>query len=294
VKPLLEVKNLRKSYKNGVLAVDGIDLQIHAGSIYALVGPNGAGKTTTIKCILRLISCDSGEIDFKGKTITEDDIVQRISYVPEEKNLYEEFTVENMVNLSGRIISKFDLQRAFELVKSFKLPLAEKISSLSHGMKTQLYLSIAFAQNADIYILDEPTWGLDPIAQKTVLQMMCDLVGNGKGVFYTSHVLREVEKIADTVAIMHRGKILYSGTLTEAKEKFKTVVVTGDFSQRADLSSFHFFRKGGNFLILARDEEELSDILKQFPTSDVYEMDLEDIFEALVESETSRQGGERK
>ena len=142
--------------------------------------------------------------------------------------------------------------------------------------------------------MDEPTWGLDPIAQKTVLQMMCDLVGNGKGVFYTSHVLREVEKIADTVAIMHRGKILYSGTLTEAKEKFKTVVVTGDFSQRTDLSSFHFFRKGGNFLILARDEEELSDILKQFPTSDVYEMDLEDIFEALVESETSRQGGERK
>lgn len=292
--PLLEVKNLRKSYRKGFLAVDGIDLQIRAGSICALVGPNGAGKTTTIKCILRLIDYNSGEINFKGRTITEDDIVQRIFYVPEEKNLYEELTVENMVNLSGRITSNFDLQRAFELVGSFRLPRGEKISSLSHGMKTQLYLSIAFAQDADIYLLDEPTWGLDPIAQKTVLQMMCDLVGNGKGVFYTSHVLREVEKIADTVAIVHRGKILYSGTLTEAKEKFKTVVLKGDFSQRVDLSSFHFFKKGGNFLILARDEEELSDILKQFPTSDVYEMDLEDIFEALVESEINRQGGERR
>jgi ABC-2 type transport system ATP-binding protein len=211
---VLSVKNLKKYYGN-IHAVDGISFEVLKGEIFALLGPNGAGKTTTIKCILGLRRKDAGEIVLRGS----------ISFVPDGKELYGSYTVEKMVKVAKELTERFDEKKCFEYVERFQIPLNEKVSSLSSGQTTQLYLSIAFSQDAELYIFDEPTWGLDPIVRSQVLEMIRDLPLGDRSVLYTSHILSEVEKVADKVAIMNKGKILDMGYLDEIKEKYCAVTV---------------------------------------------------------------------
>ncbi len=211
---ILTVENLQKSYKNNK-AVDGVSLQLDRGQILALVGPNGAGKTTTIKCILGFRKPNSGKIELKGS----------YAYLPETKELYRHFSVEEMIEIAAALTKNFDLKKAVDLLEEFQIPLKEKIANLSHGMITQTYLSIILAQDADVYFLDEPTWGLDPLMRNKILEKIRELSYNNKGVFYTSHILSEVEKLADTVAIMVRGKILEMDQLDNLKDKYVLCIV---------------------------------------------------------------------
>uniref|UniRef100_A0A7C5Y8B3 ABC transporter ATP-binding protein n=1 Tax=Fervidobacterium nodosum TaxID=2424 RepID=A0A7C5Y8B3_9BACT len=211
---VLEVRDLRKYYKN-IKAVDGISFCVDKNEVFALLGPNGAGKTTTIKCILGLRNKDGGEIKLSGT----------VGYLPEGKELYQSYTVRKMIEITASITKDFDKDKCFKFIEQFDMPLSEKVSELSNGQTTQLYISLVLSQRAELYILDEPTWGLDPIVRNQILEMIRNIPFDGSSVLYTSHILSEVEKVADKVAIMNKGKIIEIGYLDDIKEKYCAIRV---------------------------------------------------------------------
>lgn len=255
---ILKVEGLSKSYKHKK-AVDNISFEVEQGCIFALLGPNGAGKTTTIKCILGLRKPDSGMIKLNGS----------FAYLPETKELYRHLTVEKMVEISSTITDNFDKQKAYETLADFQIPVKEKIANLSHGMLTQTYMAIVLAQKAEIYFMDEPTWGLDPLMRNKVLELIRQLSYNSSTIFYTSHILAEVEKIADTVAIMVKGKIVEMDHLDDLKEKYVLCVVP----KGKKLNGFHYKSTEGEDVYVVKKEVAEGSI--EPATFDV-------IFEAIV------------
>lgn len=255
---VLKVEGLSKSYKDKK-AVDNISFEIEQGCIFALLGPNGAGKTTTIKCILGLRKPDSGKITLNGS----------FAYLPETKELYRYLTVEKMVEISSMITENFDKQKAFQILSDFQIPFKEKIANLSHGMLTQTYMALVLSQKAEIYFMDEPTWGLDPIMRNKILEMIRQLSYNSSTVFYTSHILAEVEKIADIVAVMVKGKIVEMDHLDDLKEKYVLCVVP----KGEKLNGYHY---------KSTEDEDVYVVKKEFAQGSIEPATFEVIFEAIV------------
>ncbi|WP_448535489.1 ABC transporter ATP-binding protein [Pseudothermotoga sp.] len=255
---VLSVKNLVKSYRNK-RAVEGVSFDVEKGQIFALLGPNGAGKTTTIKCILGLRKADSGEITINGS----------YSYLPEQKELYRYMTVERIVQTNEKMSRMFNAKKAFELLEEFQIPLKEKIANLSHGMNTLAYLSLVFAEDVDLYLMDEPTWGLDPLMRNRVLELVRTMPQSGKSVLYTSHILSEVEKIADIVAIMVKGRIVEMDNLDNLKEKYVACVVPKG-------------EKLNGYLYRSTKEEDVYIVKRSEANGKIQPADFDMIFEALV------------
>jgi ABC-2 type transport system ATP-binding protein len=256
---ILSIENLTKKFNN-LTAVNTLSLNIENPEILAIIGPNGAGKTTTIKNILGLQYPTSGQINYKGT----------IAYLPENKELYDSYTVEKMVKITKSYTENFDEDKAYEYLKKFKIDKKYKIKKLSHGMKTMTYLSLLFAQDADIYIMDEPTWGLDSIMRNKVFDMIRELSYEEKTIIYTSHVLQEVEKIADEVAIMKNGEIIERCLIDDLKEKYVAVV------KKERTKGFLWKKVGEKFIYIEKRNE----------VEDNYEkLTFDNIFEALIEGE---------
>ncbi len=208
---ILKVEALSKVYKNGK-GVKGVSFNLEEGEILSILGPNGAGKTTTIKCIVGLRRSDSGTVILNGS----------FSYLPEEKKLYRWAKVSQMVKITERYVET-DEKRAMEILNDLKIPLSEKIANLSHGQLTSLYLALTLSQKADLYILDEPAWGLDPLSRSYVLEKIKEMPFEGKSVLYTSHIVEDVEKTSDRVLIMKDGNVLEDGYIDDMKEKYVAV-----------------------------------------------------------------------
>ena len=209
---------VKKTYRNGVKAVDGLTLNIPKGCVHAFLGPNGAGKTTSLKAALGFISY-GGTVSWDGKPVEA--MRHDIVFVPEEKRFYEHWTLVETLRICFKLDKRFSLQRAREYFDFFELPMKKRIRGFSLGMKTSLYLSLAFSTEAGFLILDEPTSGLDPIKRDDVLEIIRRQVIDGKTVLYTSHIIPEVERIADTFSILQHGTLVYNGTLDELKERFR-------------------------------------------------------------------------
>ena len=279
---ILDIENLVKTYRGNVEAVRGIDVEVESQRIYALLGPNGAGKTTVLKSVLGLIDY-SGSIKVLGRPI--DEVRDSISFVPEEKNLYENLDVEATLRFCQRLSTKFDNKQARELIEHYRLPYKKKIRTFSNGMKTAFYLAIALSTDADLYILDEPTWGLDPILRDDTLEFIREKVILGKTVIYTSHIIPEVEKIADEFSIMINGKIKYTGDLDGIKEKYRIIKMPlaneQSFECRDCLASAREIAKVSIVI-------ENTDAVERYYKNDEATIsipDLEDFFQILVRSE---------
>ena len=272
----IKVKNLRKNYGN-FEAVKGIDLSLVPGKVNALLGPNGAGKTTTLKSILGLVHY-LGEITILGEKI--DVARERISFVPEDKSFYDNLTPEKAVKMCSMLISNFSADKAVRQMKDFDLPMNKKISAFSHGMKTSTYLAIAMSQDADIFIFDEPTWGLDPLRRDEVLEMIRSLSESGKTVLYTSHIIPEVEKIADVFSIMCKGEILYSGEMKGLGERF--ALYSLPMKTDIDSNDFTAVVKEANSLKALTDKPKDIAKLKEIAGSKREEVNLESFFGTIV------------
>ncbi len=218
---VVTVDDLRKVYSNEVEALKGVSFSVEKGSVFALLGPNGAGKTTLLKCVLGMLRPTSGKVLTLGRTPFPDG-VKGVSFVPEEKALYTWIKVSKMVRIFASFVEDFSYDRFEKLAKRFDLTMERKIGELSHGNRTKLYMALAFSQNAELYVLDEPTWGLDPLVRHEVLSVVKENAVDGKTVLYSSHILSEVEEVCDSLVILKSGKLLYNGTLDELKEKMNS------------------------------------------------------------------------
>lgn len=217
----ITISNLRKVY-GPITAVDGFSLEIPGASVFGLLGPNGAGKSTTFKCMLGLARPTGGSILYDGRPLAPETL-ERIAYVPENSVLYDWITVQEHIEMNRRAYARFSAVRAFELLETFGVDRRRRARALSKGMRTAVMIALAFARDAEILVLDEPTSGLDPVNQRHVLSLMINEAAKGNSVLFSSHQIGQVERAAEQIAIMDRGRLLLQGLVDDLKGDRKIV-----------------------------------------------------------------------
>ncbi|WP_394913131.1 ABC transporter ATP-binding protein [uncultured Robinsoniella sp.] len=208
---ILEVKDLEKKYKDFTL--DKISFSIPSGTIVGLIGENGAGKSTTINAILNLIKKDGGEIKVLGKEMTDSDTGMRneIGVVFDGNNFYDTLTPRKIGNIMAKVYSNWDMSCFEDYLKRFQLPVRKEIKQFSKGMKMKFTIAVALSHNPRLLILDEATSGLDPIVRDEVLDIFLDFVQDEThAVLVSSHITSDLEKIADYITFIHKGKLIFS------------------------------------------------------------------------------------
>jgi ABC-2 type transport system ATP-binding protein len=232
---MITVNGLTKKYAH-TTAVDQISFEVKQGQIVGFLGPNGAGKTTTFKCMLGLATPTSGTVLYDGKPLAPETF-QHLAYVPERSVLYDWMTVAEHVEMERRAFAAFDPARALELLAGFDVDPRKKARQLSKGMRTAVMAAMAFARNAEILILDEPTSGLDPINQRTVLSLIINEAAKGHSVIFSSHQIGQVERAAERIAVLDRGRLVLEGSIDDLKADRK--IVEGIFpSETYSLDAF--------------------------------------------------------
>jgi ABC-2 type transport system ATP-binding protein len=216
----LRIEGLVKDYGK-VHAVRGIDLEIQPGEVFGFVGPNGAGKSTTIRCLLDLLRPTAGRIAVLGMDPLRDGIAvrQRVGYIPGELRLPERLTGRQFLHSIGRLRGGFDRRRVDELAARFQLDLGRPIRQLSSGNRRKVSVLSAFLTDVDLLILDEPTNGLDPLMQHEFLGLVRERQAAGATVFLSSHILSEVQRVADRVAVLRAGTIVAQGSISEIRSR---------------------------------------------------------------------------
>ena len=200
-------------------AVRGIDLEVRPGEVFGFVGPNGAGKSTTIRCLLDLLRPTSGSVEVLGRRPRRDgiEVRRRIGYVPGELRLPERMTSRQLVTSVGRLRGGLDEAFVDSIAARLQLDLDRPTRDLSSGNRRKVALLLAFAPRPELLILDEPTSGLDPLMQHQFLAMVAEARDAGATVFLSSHVLGEVQRAADRVAVLRAGRIVAQGTVDELR-----------------------------------------------------------------------------
>ncbi len=221
----IEVKDLRKTFRTPfarrkVEALRGVTFTVEKGHVFGFVGPNGAGKTTTIRTLMGLIRPTSGSASILGHAIPSRAARFRVGFLPESPYFYDYLTIGELLDLAGRLFGvPADLRkkRADELVERVGLGRArtQSLKKFSKGMLQRAGLAQALMNDPDLVVLDEPMSGLDPIGRKEVRDLMLSLRDAGKTVFFSTHILSDVEAITDRVAIVARGTLVASGTPQE-------------------------------------------------------------------------------
>ena len=210
----IEVENLTKRYGD-LLAVNDISFNIRKGEVFALLGPNGAGKTTTVEIIDTIRTPTSGKASVLGMDVTKKkhDIVPRIGVLPQGFSSFDRITVRETIQYYSRLFccSNTDVDGLIELV-NLKDKTQDQYKNLSGGLKQRLGIAIALVNDPEVVFLDEPTTGLDPRARRQVWKVLLGLKKKGKTVFLTTHYMEEAEFLADTVAIISKGKIIAMGS----------------------------------------------------------------------------------
>ena len=242
--PVLAIEGLVKNY-GSTEAVRGIDLQVMQGEVFGFLGPNGAGKSTTIRCILGLLVPTAGRISVFGLDAARDGVAVRgrLAYVPGELRLPERMSGEQLVAIIGQVRRHLDPGRRDELAERLSLDLRRHVRELSTGNRRKLALLLAFAADAELLVLDEPTNGLDPLMQREFLALVNEAKARGVTIFLSSHVLSEVQRAADRVMVLRRGEVIASGTVDELRGQarqhveiwFSEEAPTAELSALADL-----------------------------------------------------------
>jgi sodium transport system ATP-binding protein len=227
---MIQVAGLCKTFRDPagrpVKAVDGVSFHARAGEVLGLLGPNGAGKTTTLRILCTLLKPTAGTARVAGfDVVTQaDDVRRHVGFLSATTGVYDRMTAREMVEYYGRLNGLSGNKLAARTAELFDVlgmhDLADiRGSKMSTGQKQRVSIARALVHDPPVLILDEPTNGLDVLVQRSVLQQVRGLRDRGKCVVYSTHIFREVEKICDRVAIIHRGTVLDAGSLDELRER---------------------------------------------------------------------------
>lgn len=235
---LIEVNNLTKKFGD-FYSVQNVDLQIEKGEVFGFLGPNGAGKSTTIRHLMGFLQPTEGQCFIKGLDCRQStaEIQKFVGYLPGEIAFIDKMTGQQFIKFIAQMRGLNDLTRANELMQFFELNANGLIKKMSKGMKQKLGLICTFMHNPEIVILDEPTSGLDPLIQTKFIDFILAEKEKGTTVFMSSHMIEEIEKTCDRVAILNAGKIVATETIADLKkQKSKKFLI--DFQSEQELSRF--------------------------------------------------------
>jgi len=285
---LIQLCDLTKYYGK-TRGIENVDLKVDEGEVFGFLGPNGAGKTTTIRILMDLIRPSSGKAMIMGYDCnTESDKIKgRVGYLPGEFSAYSDLTCRQYLNyLAGFYRDSKVKERVKELTDYFELDISRLIGQCSQGMKKKVGLIQAFMADCRLYILDEPSKGLDPLHQQKLYALIADMQKKGKSIFLSSHILTEVEQACDRVAIIREGRIIEIDSIQNlTRKKFKNVRVvykstpSQDFFEKEGIDNLSQKNSTFMFLIKSQLNENLKHILSR-PVEDitVSNPSLEDIF----------------
>lgn len=206
----IEVKNLSKNY--GDFSLNGVSFTVPENCITGFIGANGAGKSTTIKSILRLIRTDGGSVKFWGMEFEkhEREIKDRIGVVLDDGSFYEHLTMAQMKSVIAPAYSTWSESAFKSNMELFSLDPKQKIATLSKGMRAKYALALALSHGEDLLIMDEPTSGLDPLVRRELMEVILDFMKtDGKSVLFSTHIVSDLEKVADTLLLIDSGRILF-------------------------------------------------------------------------------------
>lgn len=227
--PAIAVRDLRKTYGQKP-AVDGLTLTVPRGCFFGFLGPNGAGKTTTIRMLMGLAPPTSGTIEILGLPMPERDveIKSRIGLVPDESLLFDHLTGVEFVEFVGRMYrlpAATARERARELITLFELDSTSRklIGEYSKGMRKRVAMAASLIHRPQLFLMDEPFEGVDAVGARLMKEILLDQVRQGATIFLTSHVLEVVERLCDRVAIIHEGRLVVEGTMSELRTGTETL-----------------------------------------------------------------------
>lgn len=222
---VIRIRDLVKTF-GSTRALDGLDLDVRRGEVHGFLGPNGSGKSTTIRILLGLMRADSGSVELFGRDPWRDavELHARLAYVPGEVTLWPGLTGGQCIDILGRALGGLDPARRDELVERFHLDPTKRTRDYSKGNRQKVSLVAALASGAELLVLDEPTSGLDPLMEQVFQQCVRETVAAGSTVLLSSHIMGEVEALADRVSIIRDGRTISSGTLRELRRHTTTEV----------------------------------------------------------------------
>ena len=230
----IEIKDLVKTFDSFKLGP--VNLTVPKGTIVGYIGQNGAGKSTTIKLLLGLLRKDSGEIRLlENGNPNSVDLKDKLGVVFDDCLLPEEMTLIDAEKFCSRVYSKWDKNKFYGFIGKFDLPQKKMIKNYSRGMKMKLSMAVALSHNAELLILDEATSGLDPIIREDILDLLLDFMQDeNHTILISSHILSDLEKVADYIAFIHDGKILFMETKDELKENYGICTLSPEEANNID------------------------------------------------------------
>ncbi|KST83432.1 ABC transporter ATP-binding protein [Lactococcus lactis] len=284
---LVEVKGLQKNFGQ-FQALKDVSFEVNAGEVLGYIGPNGAGKSTTIRILLGIIRATQGKVQIFGKDVWQDsiEIHKKIAYVPGDVYLWPNLSGGETIDLFLKLHGAINQEKRDQLIKKFDLNPKKKVRSYSKGNRQKIALIAALATEAELYIFDEPTSGLDPLMEAVFQEEVKALKAAGKAIILSSHILLEVEKLADRVAVIRKGEIVETGTLDDLRHltRYQYKVET---EQEAvglkELSSVHDLQIKENEATFQADSDAIDEILKTLLLYGVKKLEatpptLEDLF----------------
>ncbi len=288
---VVRAENLTKWYGRS-RGVEGLSFEVVAGEVFGYLGPNGAGKTTTIRLLLDLIRPTEGHVKVLGLDPRRDGpaVRARLGYLPGDLRLYDRLTAREQLATFARLRRMTDLGDGPALADRLDLELDRPIKSLSKGNRQKVGLVQAMMHRPELLVVDEPTAGLDPLVQQTFYELVAEATAEGRTVFVSSHVLSEVQRIADRVAVIREGRLELVETVDELRTR-AIARVEATFSHLPPPDAFAHLdgvrelgRHGTTILIsLEGSADQLVKELARYEVValDSHEADLEDVFLAL-------------
>jgi ABC-2 type transport system ATP-binding protein len=295
VTDVVSLQNLTKSYGRARGVVD-LDLTVRSGEVFGFLGPNGAGKTTTIRTMLDLIRPTSGRVLIFGLDARTDGVAVRrgVGYLPGDLRLYEHLTPRELLSYFAALRKLSTLADAERLATRLELELDRPVAALSRGNRQKVGLVQAFMQRPQLLVLDEPTSGLDPLVQQTFYELAREAVGEGRTIFLSSHVISEVQHVADRVGLVREGRLVLVDSVENLRaHAFTRIEVTFEAPPPAtafdDVPGIRVLERQGNVVLFAL-RGEIDPLLKALAryrvvALDSHEADLEDVFLSLYRSD---------
>lgn len=263
IENLVEFKNVSKYFKD--FSLENMNLQVKQGQITGFVGANGAGKSTTMKLMMNLLQPDKGEIKVFGKGYAnhEKEIKERIGFVYDSNVYYESLNLKDIGKIIGPAYKNWNDSQFNEYIRKFELPLNKAIKTFSKGMLMKTSLAIALSHEAEFIMMDEPTAGLDPVFRRELLDILKEMMIDGRRtIFFSTHLTSDLERIADNITFIQKGKILFTESIRDMKERYALVKGNANlFNQDIEKHFISMERSSSGFQAVTNNAEEVRRLL---------------------------------